>query len=136
MSGSIKLETLFNILDWALFLGLCIAAIIFSTGVWEHFTSQKKSFSQYEQTITDQPTVTICFGHRFFKFLSPTLEYKKNFVITYEKSDEIMVLNEGDQMTSKNETINFGKETLFSNKRFALNEMFQQNASKFTIFYV
>ena len=26
--------------------------------------------------------------------------------------------------------------TLFRNKRFALNEMFQQNASKFAIFYV
>ena len=29
-----------------------------------------------------------------------------------------------------------GKLTLFRNKRFALNEMFQQNASKFAILYV
>ena len=28
------------------------------------------------------------------------------------------------------------QHSLFRNKRFALNEMFQQNASKFAIFYV
>ena len=111
MSGSIKPAILFNILNWVLFLGLCIAAIIFSAGVWEHFASEKKSFSQYEQTITHQPTVTICFGHRFFKYLSPALEYNKNFVLAYIKFDEPTVLNEGDQMTSRNETINLGKES-------------------------
>ena len=29
-----------------------------------------------------------------------------------------------------------GKKALFRNKRFALNKMFQRNASKFAIFYV
>ena len=30
----------------------------------------------------------------------------------------------------------WGTATLFKNKRFALNEMFERNASKFAIFYV
>ena len=32
--------------------------------------------------------------------------------------------------------LNLDSGTLFRNKRFALNEMFQRNASKFAIFYV
>ena len=46
-----------------------------------------------------------------------------------------------DHMTSKKiaagaYVIREGETSLFINKRFALNEMFQRNASKFAIFYV
>ena len=37
---------------------------------------------------------------------------------------------------SNNQQQNHSKSTLFRNKRFALNEMFLRNASKFIIFYV
>ena len=33
-------------------------------------------------------------------------------------------------------TFFLSRRTLFTNKRFVLNEMFQQNASKFAIFYL
>ena len=39
-------------------------------------------------------------------------------------------------LRDKIQLIIVGKVALFRNKRFALNEMFQRNASKFAIFYV
>ena len=41
-----------------------------------------------------------------------------------------------DGKITKRDFRNLMQVTLFRNKRFALNEMFQQNASKFAIFYV
>ena len=42
----------------------------------------------------------------------------------------------GDSFKASQKGIYLSNPTLFRNKRFALNEMFQQNASKFAIFYV
>ena len=43
-----------------------------------------------------------------------------------------------EDLVTVRENPNTGKHSfaLFRNKRFALNEMFQRNASKFAIFYV
>ena len=49
-------------------------------------------------------------------------------------SHNITLYKGGDTREQRNKAA--GCASLFINKRFALNEMFQQNASKFAILYV
>ena len=56
--------TSLKILEWSLFIGFSIVAAWFSSGVVEHFFSQKSSFSQAEEPITDYPVIGILFRQK------------------------------------------------------------------------
>ena len=58
---------------------------------------------------------------------------KINPVACWEFSADIMVLHHPTTIATRYQAM---VSTLFRNKRFALNELFQRNASKFAIFYV
>ena len=59
MKCKITKDKIFNILEWILFIGLGIVSGWFASGVLDHFFSNKTSFSQYEEKVTQYPVVTI-----------------------------------------------------------------------------
>ena len=59
MKYTISKDKTFKIIEWILFIGFSIVAGFFASGVMQHFFSQKTSFSQLEEKITDYPVVII-----------------------------------------------------------------------------
>ena len=49
----------FKIIEWTLFIGFIMASGWFSKGVLQQFFSNKTSFSQYKEKVTDYPVVNI-----------------------------------------------------------------------------
>ena len=60
---SITQYRFFKTVEWILFISLCLISVFFMWGVLEKFTSKDTSFKQYGETITEHPTITICFNH-------------------------------------------------------------------------
>ena len=56
---TISLDKLFKIIEWILFIGFIMASGWFSKGVLQQFFSNKTSFSQYKEKVTDYPVVYI-----------------------------------------------------------------------------
>ena len=52
-------DKVFEIIEWALFIGFIMASGWFSHGVLQQFFSRKTSFSQYKEEVTDYPVVNI-----------------------------------------------------------------------------
>ena len=59
MKFTITQDKAFKIIEWILFIGFSIVAGLFASGVIQHFFSQKTSFSQLEEKITEYPVVII-----------------------------------------------------------------------------
>ena len=53
---------LWKILEWILFLGLCIVSYFFMKGVLDKYQSKNSSFHQYEEDINENPTIVMCFS--------------------------------------------------------------------------
>ena len=66
-------EKLFKGVEWILFICLCFVSAFFMKEVLENFFSNKSSFIQYREPITEHPTITIC--------MSLTEEFKYEFGI-------------------------------------------------------
>ena len=52
-------DKVFKTIEWIFFIVFSIVAVWFASGVLEQFFSQKTSFSQHEETVTDYPVVSI-----------------------------------------------------------------------------
>ena len=74
MQCSISKCKVFKIVEWILYIGLCIVSGWFASGVLYQFFSNKTSFSQYEEKVTQYPVVTI--------ILYPASEVKTEDVCT------------------------------------------------------
>ena len=59
MQCSISKRKVFKIVEWILYIGLCIVSGWFASGVLYHFFSQKTSFSQHEEKVIHYPALTI-----------------------------------------------------------------------------
>ena len=51
----------FKIIEWIFFIGLSCLSIILMWNVLDKFSSKKTSFTQYEDKITELPTIVICY---------------------------------------------------------------------------
>ena len=51
-----------QVIEWTLYFGLCGLSVFFMYGVLEHFFSGKTSYSQYDEPITELPTIMLCFS--------------------------------------------------------------------------
>ena len=71
MPCTISQDKLFKILEWILFIGFVIASGWFASGVLQHFFSEKTSFSQHKERVTDYPVVNIMFS-RLTSDLNPS----------------------------------------------------------------
>ena len=61
---TISQHRVFKILEWILYIGLSIVSGWFASGVLQQFFSNKTSFSQYEEEVTQYPVVTIILTHQ------------------------------------------------------------------------
>ena len=86
-----KKETAFKIMEMICFVGFSIVAGWFASGVLEQFFSQKTSFAQLEEKVTDYPVITIA---PLFRQASNT-NLTNNVIITYWT--EGMMLLEGNK---------------------------------------
>ena len=102
-----------KVLEWILFFGLCCLSTYFTWGVFEKFISGQTSFSQYDDPITEIPTITFCFinsdkpitkyeyGYDF------KIEYLYEGIMTFNKS---IYLEEGQNLnTISGEMVNVEK---------------------------
>ena len=64
MRCTISTHTVFKILEWIMYVGLSIVSGWFASGVLQQFFSQKTSFSQHEEKVTNYPVVTIFFNRK------------------------------------------------------------------------
>ena len=77
-------DRLFKGVEWILFLCLCFVSVFFMREVFEKYISNKSSFIQYGEPITEHPTITICFdsSKEFFFY-----EIGTDFNITIKNND-------------------------------------------------
>ena len=61
---TISQHRVFKILEWGLYIGLCILSGWFASGVLQQFYSNKTSFTQYEEKVTQYPVVTVELRHQ------------------------------------------------------------------------
>ena len=52
-----RLDKLYKLLEWALFLGLCITAIVFTKEVWKEYESFDSNYKKSEEKISKAPTI-------------------------------------------------------------------------------
>ena len=102
---------LFKIVEWAFFLGLCMVSLFFMKEVLEKYFSKDSSFKQYEEHITENPTITICFSVTVLEVKNGT---KAQIIKDYNYSTQInivyasyFVLNEGENYIQLESTIIF-----------------------------
>ena len=59
MMCTISQDKVFKFLEWIFFIGLCIVSVWFVSGDLKQFYTNKTSFAQYEEKITEYPVITI-----------------------------------------------------------------------------
>ena len=68
LSSNYSQDKLFKTLEWILFIGLIIVSGWFASEVLEHFFSNKTSFSQQKEKITDFPVIFVSFRRSASEF--------------------------------------------------------------------
>ena len=97
-------DNLWKLLEWLLFITLCIIAIFFMKEVLIQYNSGDTSFKQYESTITESPTITLCLND---KFLSNYSWYEHTYGIDLNISyyiDDVKVLLSMEDDAFNNDT--------------------------------
>ena len=104
MVQKITQDNLWKLLEWLLFITLCIIAIFFMKEVLIQYNSGDTSFKQYESTITESPTITLCLND---KFLSNYSWYEHTYGIDLNISyyiDDVKVLLSMEDDAFNNDT--------------------------------
>ena len=70
----------FKTVEWTLFFGLCLISFLFMREVLEKYLSKDTSFKQYEEPISEHPTITICLNAYTSK---KKMYFGKDFNISY-----------------------------------------------------
>ena len=99
----------FKILEWSLFLGLCGISAIFMQGVLNKYFSGKTSIAQSESTITELPTVVLCFtipNSRTTDFEYGS-DFKIKYSVTVSSGESAIFLEQGKYAKVMGESINF-----------------------------
>ena len=76
MQCSISQCKVFKIVEWILYIGLCIVSGWFASGVLYQFFSNKTSFSQDEEKVNYYPVVTILLHQKATDVKSADVEIK------------------------------------------------------------
>ena len=76
-------KNIIKVIEWLIFIGLCILSVFLTHEVLVQFLLKRTSFKMYEEKITDHPTITICYS-RDQKEYFPNYRYGSNFGIEYK----------------------------------------------------
>ena len=103
MVQKITQDNLWKLLEWLLFITLCIIAIFFMKEVLIQYNSGDTSFKQYESTITESPTITLCLNDKFLTNYSWNEHtYGIDLNISYYIDDVKVLLSMGDDTFNNN----------------------------------
>ena len=103
MVKKVTQENLLNVLEWLLFITLCVIAFLFMKEVLIQFNSGDTSFKQYESTISESPTITLCLNNKFLSNYRYNYIYGIDFNISYYIDDDWVLLSLEDD-TFNNDT--------------------------------
>ena len=95
-------ENLLKVLEQLLFITLCIASLLFTKEVYIQFNSGDTSFKQYESTISESPTITLCLNDKLSNYRYNYI-YGIDFNISYYIDDDWVLLSLEDD-TFNNDT--------------------------------
>ena len=85
-------KNIIKVIEWLIFIGLCILSVFLTHEVLVQFLLKRTSFKIYEEKITDHPTITICYsGDQKEHF--PNYRFGSNFGI--DASYKYISLEEG-----------------------------------------
>ena len=76
-------DKFFKILEWALFLALCIVSILFLKEVWHKYETYDSNFKTSTEMVASAPTLMICFWPSKNKANDQPFEEDKDFTIFY-----------------------------------------------------
>ena len=91
-----KVDFLFLIIDWLMFVILTIVALNTVGGTWDNFKNKTTAMAVEVQETTEHPSITLCLGvsrYRadYWSYFNHMLKYEKDFNITYlTSSDRLM----------------------------------------------
>ena len=104
MQCSISKRKVFKIVEWILYIGLCIVSGWFASGVLYHFFSNKTSFSQYEEKVIHYPALTIRLYRKAteVKIEDVVIMYRvRLFKFHHLKIGENLLYSDKDNLTAK-----------------------------------
>ena len=78
-----RLEQIFKVVEWAIFLGLCFAAYFVMVGVWEHYMSLDANLKRLTESISDAPTMLITFHPTINNANGKEFEFRNDFNLSY-----------------------------------------------------
>ena len=73
-------KNIIKVIEWLIFIGLCILSVFLTHEVLVQFLLKRTSFKMYEVKITDHPTITICYSGDQKEYF-PNYRYGSNFGI-------------------------------------------------------
>ena len=77
------LDIFFKILEWALFLALCVVSILFLKEVWHKYETYDSNFKMSTKMVSSAPTLMICFWPSKNKANGQPFEEDKGFAMFY-----------------------------------------------------
>ena len=85
MSASLesRLEKYFKIVEWGIFLGLCIASYFVIIGVWEQYSSLDSNLKRSTEIISDAPTMLFQFHPKINNANGKEFEFTNDFNFSY-----------------------------------------------------
>ena len=78
-----KVDTFFRILEWTLFLALCIVSILFLKEVWHKYETYDSNVKTSTKMVKSAPTLMICFWPSKNKANNQPFEQDKGFSMFY-----------------------------------------------------
>ena len=86
-----------KVIEWLVFIGLCISSIMFSHQVWKQYESYDSSYKISVGNASESPTLIICFSE-VQSNMDMAFEYGKDFNLSYIVDldlKNVQILNEG-----------------------------------------
>ena len=86
-----------KVIEWLVFIGLCISSVMFSHQVWKQYESYDSSYKISVGNASESPTLIICFSE-VQSNMDMAFEYGKDFNLSYIVDldlKNVQILNEG-----------------------------------------
>ena len=100
-------KNIIKVIEWLIFIGLCILSVFLTHEVFTQFLLKRTSFKMYEEKITNHPTITICYSGDQKEYF-PNYRFGSNFDVDSKTKEEYkyIYLEEGkNHYDTLNQTI-------------------------------
>ena len=97
-----RLDILLKILEWTIFLGLCISSYFVTSEVWEKYQSYDSNFKRSMEPVTDGPTMVFCFFPGKNRDNGKDFQFGIDFTLSYSiwEKDNKTLLEKGENLVN------------------------------------